>query len=88
MVAYSLGVALKPSKQTINKTEEEREVKVRLPSHFNRKLDDNIKNSPIACKETIAAVMAFTYEENTLRSLDGVPVYILKDNSVLVSLNN
>ena len=30
--------------------------------------------------------MAITYEENTLRSLNGIPVYILIDNSVLVSL--
>ena len=30
--------------------------------------------------------MALTYEENTLRSLNGIPVYIFIDNSVLVSL--
>ena len=46
----------------------------------------SITPSGVACKETIAAVMALTYEENTLRSLNGIPVYILIDNSVLVSL--
>ena len=35
-VAYSLGVALKPNKQTNNKTEEESKVEVRLASHFSK----------------------------------------------------
>ena len=53
---------------------------------YSKKLDDAIINSPIACKETIAAVIALTYKEQLLKIRREKPFYLLLDNNVFCNL--
>ena len=87
-IGYSLGVAIKPTKNKNTQPGELGPTTMKLVSYNSRGLNTNILNSQIGCKEVIAAVMAITYEEPILKLLINKPKYLLIDNAVLVGLLN
>ena len=87
-IGYSLGVAIKPSKNKDSPPGNLGPTTMELVSYNSRGLNTNILNSQIGCKEVIAAVMAITYEEPILKLLINKPKYLLIDNAVLVGLLN
>ena len=87
-IGYSLGVAIKPTKNKDTQPGELGPTTMKLVSYNSRGLNTNILNSQIGCKEVIAAVMAITYEEPILKLLINKPKYLLIDNAVLVGLLN